>query len=55
MQANNLPAIRRLEPRHVNLRPFVVGGRVLPGVSLFAQRAGELVVNCAQGGGVKDV
>jgi uncharacterized circularly permuted ATP-grasp superfamily protein len=45
----------RLEPRHVDLRPFAVGGRVLPGVSRFAQRAGELVVNCAQGGGVKDV
>ena len=45
----------QLEPRHVDLRPFVIGGRVLPGVSRFAQRAGELVVNCAQGGGVKDV
>jgi uncharacterized circularly permuted ATP-grasp superfamily protein len=46
----------RLAPRHVDLRPFVIGGRVLPGgVSRFAQAAGELVVNCAQGGGVKDV
>jgi uncharacterized circularly permuted ATP-grasp superfamily protein len=46
----------RLEPRHVDLRPFVVGGRVLPGgLSRFAQGAGELVVNCAQGGGGKDV
>jgi carboxylate-amine ligase len=46
----------RLEPRHVDLRPFVVGGRVLPGgLSRFAPGAGELVVNCAQGGGGKDV
>jgi carboxylate-amine ligase len=46
----------RLEPRHVDLRPFIVGGRVLPGgLSRFAQGAGELVVNCAQGGGGKDV
>ena len=45
-----------LAPRHVDLRPFVVGGRVLPGgLSRFAQGAGELVVNCAQGGGGKDV
>lgn len=46
----------RLEPRHVDLRPFVIGGRVLPGgLSRFAQGAGDLVVNCAQGGGGKDV
>lgn len=46
----------RLEPRHVDLRPYVVGGRVLPlALSRFAQGAGELVVNCAQGGGGKDV
>ena len=46
----------RLQPRHVDLRPFVIGGRVLPGgLSRFAQGAGELVVNCAQGGGGKDV
>ena len=46
----------RLEPRHVDLRPFVVGGRVWPGgLSRFAPGPGELVVNCAQGGGGKDV
>lgn len=45
-----------LEPRHVDLRPFVIGGRVLPGgLSRYAQAAGELVVNAAQGGGGKDV
>ena len=46
----------RLEPRHVDLRPFVVGVHMLPGgLSRFAQGAGGLVVNCAQGGGGKDV
>ena len=46
----------RLEPRHVDLRPYVIGGRVLPGgLSRYAQAAGELVVNAAQGGGGKDV
>jgi uncharacterized circularly permuted ATP-grasp superfamily protein len=46
----------RLQPRHVDLRPFVVGGRVWPGgLSRYAPGAGELVVNCAQGGGGKDV
>ena len=46
----------RLQPRHVDLRPFVVGGLVLPGgLSRFAQGEGDLVVNCAQGGGGKDV
>lgn len=46
----------RLEPRHVDLRPFVIGGRVLPGgLCRFAPAAGELVVNAAQGGGGKDV
>jgi carboxylate-amine ligase len=50
-----------LEPRHVDLRPAVVaspGGRyrVLPGgLSRFAPEAGDLVVNCSQGGGGKDV
>jgi uncharacterized circularly permuted ATP-grasp superfamily protein len=46
----------RLQPRHVDLRPFVIAGRVWPGgLSRFAQGAGEIVVNCAQGGGGKDV
>ncbi len=45
-----------LEPRHVDLRPFVIGGQVLPGgLCRFAQAAGDLVVNAAQGGGGKDV
>ena len=45
-----------LAPRHVDLRPFVIGGAVLPGgLSRFAVAEGDLVVNCAQGGGGKDV
>ena len=50
-----------VEPRHVDLRPAVVatgGGRygVMPGgLSRFAPGAGDLVVNCSQGGGGKDV
>ena len=49
-----------LEPRHVDLRPAIVAGPagygVLPGgLSRFAPAAGDLVVNCTQGGGGKDV
>ena len=48
-----------LQPRHVDLRPFVLwDGReahVAPGgLSRFALPAGELVVNSGQGGGAKD-
>ena len=50
----------RLEPRHLDLRPFAFCDgervRVLPGgLSRFALAAGDLVVNCSQGGGGKDV
>jgi uncharacterized circularly permuted ATP-grasp superfamily protein len=50
----------RLEPRHVDFRPFVFGdGReawVLPGgLSRVALDAGDRVVNATQGGGGKDV
>ncbi len=48
----------RLEARHVDLRPFVVGGEyidVLPGgLTRVALRKGSLVVNSSQGGGSKD-
>lgn len=49
----------RLEPRHLDLRPFVSWDghetRVLPGgISRFARAAGDLVVNSSQGGGGKD-
>ena len=49
----------RLEPRHVDLRPFALfdGERVeVPpgGLSRYPRAAGELVVNSGQGGGAKD-
>ena len=49
----------RLEDRHVDLRPCVLSDgtsvTVLPGgLTRVAPRAGELVVNCSQGGAAKD-
>ncbi len=48
-----------LEPRHVDLRPYVLQGRetrIVPGAfSRVALRRGSLVVNSSQGGGGKDV
>ena len=49
----------RLEPRHVDLRPYALpsatGVRVLPAcTSRVALERGSLVVNSAQGGGAKD-
>lgn len=48
----------RVEPRHVDLRPFAVTGRdtwVLPGgLTRVALPKGSLVVNSSQGGGSKD-
>ena len=50
---------QRLEPRHVDLRPFVLCGkktRIVPGAfSRVALRKGSLVVNSSQGGGGKDL
>ena len=47
------------EPRHVDLRPFVLHGqttRMVPGAFCrVALRRGSLVVNSSQGGGSKDV
>ncbi len=49
----------QFEPRHVDLRPFVLHGRktrIVPGAFCrVALRAGSLVVNSSQGGGGKDV
>jgi uncharacterized circularly permuted ATP-grasp superfamily protein len=49
---------RRMEPRRVDLRPYVVTGRstwVLPGgLTRVALRRGSYVVNSSQGGGSKD-
>ena len=48
-----------LEPRHVDLRPFVLCGkqtRIVPGAFCrVALRRGSLVVNSSQGGGGKDL
>ncbi len=50
----------RLEPRHVDVRPFVLRGRdetwIAPGgLCRVALRKGSLVVNSSQGGGCKDL
>ena len=48
----------RIEPRHVDLRPFILNGqetRIVPGAFCrVALRRGSLVVNSSQGGGGKD-
>jgi uncharacterized circularly permuted ATP-grasp superfamily protein len=47
-----------VEPRHVDLRPFVLSGdrvRITPGgLTRVALQKGSLVVNSSQGGGTKD-
>ena len=49
----------QIEPRHVDLRPFVLRGRetrIVPGAFCrVALRRGSLVVNSSQGGGGKDL
>ena len=49
----------QIEPRHVDLRPFVLRGRatrIVPGAFCrVALRRGSIVVNSSQGGGGKDV
>ena len=49
----------RMEPRHVDLRPFALTGRetrIAPGaLCRVALRRGSLVVNSSQGGGAKDI
>lgn len=48
----------RIEPRHVDLRPFILYGKdatVIPGgLTRVALRQGSLIVNSSQGGGSKD-
>jgi uncharacterized circularly permuted ATP-grasp superfamily protein len=48
----------KLEPRHVDLRPFVLTGEssyvTKGGLTRVALREGSLVVNSSQGGGSKD-
>jgi uncharacterized circularly permuted ATP-grasp superfamily protein len=49
---------RGVEPRHVDLRPFILSGRktyvTTGGLTRVALRKGSLVVNSSQGGGSKD-
>jgi uncharacterized circularly permuted ATP-grasp superfamily protein len=54
-----VPEKKRLEPRRVDLRPFILTSRqgswVLPGgLTRVALREGSYVVNSSQGGGSKD-
>ncbi len=48
----------RVEPRHVDLRPFILSGREIAvttgGLTRVALRKGSSVVNSSQGGGSKD-
>ena len=48
----------RLEPRHLDLRPFILQGQgfavTAGGLTRVAMRKGSLVVNSSQGGGSKD-
>ena len=47
-----------LQPRHVDLRPFILSGRQIRvtkgGLTRVAMKRGSLVVNSSQGGGSKD-
>ena len=50
---------KTLEPRHVDLRPFILSGKNMcsvttGGLTRVALRKGSLVVNSSQGGGSKD-
>ncbi|MET0065745.1 MAG: circularly permuted type 2 ATP-grasp protein [Candidatus Thiodiazotropha sp.] len=57
---STVPTIDRglLEPRHVDLRPFILSGKNMEvttgGLTRVALRKGSLVVNSSQGGGSKD-
>ena len=57
---STVPTLARgqLEPRHVDLRPFILSGEstivTTGGLTRVALRKGSLVVNSSQGGGSKD-
>ena len=48
----------RVEPRHLDLRPFILQGAetyvTAGGLTRVAMKSGSLVVNSSQGGGSKD-
>jgi uncharacterized circularly permuted ATP-grasp superfamily protein len=52
------PGNATIEPRHVDLRPYILFGdkvQIVPGgLTRVALRKGSLVVNSSQGGGSKD-
>jgi uncharacterized circularly permuted ATP-grasp superfamily protein len=57
---STVPTVVRntIEPRHVDLRPFILSGKEVEvttgGLTRVALRKGSLVVNSSQGGGSKD-
>ncbi|HEV7632643.1 MAG TPA: circularly permuted type 2 ATP-grasp protein [Steroidobacteraceae bacterium] len=60
VQISTTPALieNNVEPRHVDLRPFILSGTdvqvTMGGLTRVAMRKGSLVVNSSQGGGSKD-
>jgi uncharacterized circularly permuted ATP-grasp superfamily protein len=60
LRLSTVPTIigRQLEPRHVDLRPFILSADrqqvTMGGLTRVAMRKGSLVVNSSQGGGSKD-
>jgi uncharacterized circularly permuted ATP-grasp superfamily protein len=60
LQISTVPSMvkDRIEPRHVDLRPFILSGETRQvttgGLTRVAMREGSLVVNSSQGGGSKD-
>jgi uncharacterized circularly permuted ATP-grasp superfamily protein len=60
VQISTTPALidDHVEPRHVDLRPFILSGAdvqvTMGGLTRVAMRKGSLVVNSSQGGGSKD-
>lgn len=60
LRLSTVPTIvgNRLEPRHVDLRPFILSADrqqvTMGGLTRVAMRKGSLVVNSSQGGGSKD-
>jgi uncharacterized circularly permuted ATP-grasp superfamily protein len=60
LQLSTVPTLveEQVEPRHVDLRPFVLCGKdiyVMPGgLTRVALKRGSMVVNSSQGGGSKD-
>ena len=60
LQISTVPTVvgKTVEPRHVDLRPFILSGKKITvttgGLTRVALRKGSLVVNSSQGGGSKD-